>query len=143
MSTKIAVSSQNKKTISGHAGKCRHFFVYTVDEQGNYEKESLQLEKDKTLHVSFQESATDNAIFDMDIFLTQSLGQSAIQKLAAKDVKAYIIQEEDPDTAIKKLIEGTLKAYSNVDHHHEHSHDHGHEHGHAGCNCGGGGHHHH
>lgn len=145
MHTKIAISSQNKKTITGHAGNCNHFFIYTVDTEGNYEKESLKLEKGNTLHDSFQGTAGHNPIFDMDIFLTQSIGKSAIQKLEEKKVRTYIIEESNPETAINKLIEGTLKAFSNEgQHHHDHEHGHGHDHGHghAGCNCGGGHHHH-
>jgi predicted Fe-Mo cluster-binding NifX family protein len=132
MSTKIAVSSQNKKTITGHAGKCLHFFIYNVNSEGNFEKESLTLEKDNSLHEGIHGINRAHPIFDMDILLTLSIGSGAIQKLATKGVTAYNIQENDPDMAIKLLIEGTLKVYSN----HSHSHE-GHQHGHAGCNCGG------
>ncbi len=140
MHTKIAISSQDKKTITGHAGKCRNFVIYTVDTEGNYTTKPLNLEKGEALHDSFQGTSQSNPIFDMDIFLTQSIGQGAIEKLATKNVRTYIIEETDPETAINKLIEGTLKAFSNVGHHHDHEHGHDHGQGHAGCNCGGGHH---
>ena len=28
---KIAVTSQNRKTVTGHAGKCRKFWIYEVE----------------------------------------------------------------------------------------------------------------
>lgn len=137
MSTTIAISIQKNNTISGHAGKCRRFTVYTVDTEGNYTHELLELNKGEALHDALHGDVQTNAIFDMDILLTQSLGQAAIEKLAIKDVRAYVIKEEDPETAIKKLIDGTLQAHAGAEHQHQ-GHDHGHNHGHAGCNCGGG-----
>jgi len=152
MNTKIAISSNKKGTITEHAGKCSFFYVYTIDSEGKYTKDTLELEKGQRLHDSFENTATENPIFDMDMLLTQSLGQGAIENLATKNVKAYIIQETDPDTAINKLIEGTLKAYvSDNQHHHEHnnnnccssdSNDHDHNHKEHSCGCGNGGHHH-
>jgi predicted Fe-Mo cluster-binding NifX family protein len=137
MLTKIAISSQNKRTITGHAGKCHHFYIYTIDENGNFEKESLTLEKGNALHDSFHgDGNPKNPIFEMDIFLTESIGQGAIQKLTGYGVRTHIIKETDPDTAIKKLIEGTLQAYASTPHEHNHNHDH--QHGEGGCkNCGG------
>ena len=131
MITKIAISSQNKKTVTGHAGRCRNFFIYSVDQEGKYEKESVSFEKDNTLHEGIHTTGK-HPLFDMDIILTLELGQGAIKALESKGVRVYMIQEEDPDTAIKKLIEGTLKAYVAPE---------AHAHGHAGCNCGGGGEH--
>ena len=138
MQTKVAVSSQNKRTITGHAGKCYHFYIYTIEEDGSYQKESLKLEKGNSLHDVLHGPVENHPIFEMDILLTQSIGQGAVQKLASKNLRAHNIQEEDPDTAIKKLIEGTLQAYASAPHDHSHHHHHHHEHGEGGCsNCGG------
>ena len=94
------------------------------------------MEKGKRLHDSLHGEGLENPIFDMDMLLTHGIGQGAVEKLAAKNVKAYIIQETDPDTAINKLIDGTLKAYVSDNEHQSGDH--------AGCNCtcGGGGHSH-
>jgi predicted Fe-Mo cluster-binding NifX family protein len=54
------------------------------------------------------------------------------------NVAAYVIQEKDPDTAVEKLLNGTLEAFEPDSHHHDH-HEHVHE-GSCGGNCGG--HHH-
>lgn len=135
MQTKIAITANKKEAITGHAGKCPFFYVYTINSDGKYTKDSLELEKGQRLHDSFSNDSADNPIFEMDMLLTQSLGQGAIEKLASKNVKAYIIQETDPDTAISKLVSGTLKAYVS-------DNEHQHEGGGCNCTCGGGGHHH-
>ncbi len=137
MDTKIAITSNKKGTIIGHAGKCAFYYIYTIDSEGNFKKDSLELEKGKRLHDSLDEEGSENPIFDMNMILTHGIGQGAVEKLAAKSVKAYIIQETDPDTAINKLIEGTLKAYVS-----DNQHNNGHDHAGCNCTCGGGGHSH-
>lgn len=134
MSTKVAVTSQDKKTITGHAGKCRHFYIYTIDTEGNFKKDLIDLSKNETLHHTFHDDPSANPhnyLYDMDIILTQSMGQGAINRLATQNVTVYAIQETDPEIAIKKLIEGTLEAFAPVSNHKSHT----------SCNCGG--HHHH
>ncbi len=135
MQTKVAVSSQNKRTITGHAGKCYHFYLYTIAADGTYTKESLELEKGNSLHDVLHGSTQDHPIYKADMLLTQSIGAGAVQKLALKQVAAHNILESDPDTAIQKLIEGTLQAVAPAEHQHNHEH---HHHGGGGCkNCGG------
>ena len=117
MNTKVAISSQNKKTITGHAGKCLHFYIYTIKEDGNFDKELIHLEKNETLSYTFHEDKTPspfNYLFDMDILLTLQIGQGGVLRLAKQNVTAYMVQEKNPDTAIKKLIEGTLEAIAPV-----------------------------
>ncbi len=136
MYTHIAISSKDKKNITGHAGKCNHFFVFKVDKNANIIRENLTLEKGNLLHDALHGTNDDHPLFKMDIILTQSVGQSAIDKLESKDIKAYIIRETDPDIAIHKLIKGTLEAMAPAAHQHHHDHGHDHHHGHAGCTCG-------
>jgi len=59
-------------------------------------------------------------IFDADILLAAQIGQGAINRLAQKNVRAYITRQTDPDTAIKELIEGTLKVVDMSTSTHEH-----------------------
>ena len=117
MITKVAISSLNKKLITAHAGKCRNFYIYTLKSTGEYTKKLISLKRNETLHYTFHDDKTPNPhnyLFDMDILLTQGIGQGAILNLAKQNVTVYTIQETDPDIAIKKLIEGTLEAIAPV-----------------------------
>lgn len=138
MITKVAITSEDKSTISGHIGKCNHFFVYEIDDNGSFTKSSLELNENQILHYSFHEDPSpepQNPLFEMNMILANDLGEGAVNNLARQRVAAHQIMEQDPDEAIKKLVEGTLQAYRVGDHHH---------HGGGGCGCGsGGGHHHH
>jgi predicted Fe-Mo cluster-binding NifX family protein len=134
MSTRVAITAQNKKKISGHAGHCKNYLVYTIDDSGSYTHKLITLEDNETLHYTFHDDPSPkphNIIFDMDVLLTQGIGQGAINRLAERNVTAYIIEEEEPEIAIKKLIDGTLEAFAPVNHRDSH-----------GC-CGHGHHRHH
>jgi predicted Fe-Mo cluster-binding NifX family protein len=130
MKTIVAVASQNKKIIFEHAGKCRNFIIYTINDDIVESKKILELEKDETLHnASHNENKTfTSTLFDVDILLTRGIGNGLIQKLARQNVACYKIEETDPDTAIDKLIKGTLEAVAPVSH----------EKSGCNCNCGGG-----
>lgn len=126
MKTIVAVTSQNKKTIFEHAGKCRNFFIYTIDTDVIVNKKLLELSREETLHAHFNKEINDNpksVLFDIDILLTRGIGNGAIQKLARRNVICYKIEETDPDTAITKLINGTLEAVSPISYNT------------SGCNC--------
>jgi len=140
MSTKVAITVQDKLNITGHAGHCEFFFLYEIDEEGNINKSSIEINESETLHNFLHgniASFPNHFINNVDILLTQGIGQGAINKLMNHQVVTYIIHENNPDIAIQKLIEGTLESYGSANDHNGSQ---------AGCNCGGGhdhGHHHH
>lgn len=145
MITKVAITSEDKSTISGHIGTCNHFFVYEIDDNGSFTRSSLELNENQILHYSFHEDTStepQNPLFEMNMILTTKLGEGAFNNLARHRVAAHQIMEENPDEAIQKLVEGTLQAYRVGDHHHHgggccggggsHQHDHD---NHGGCGC--------
>ena len=133
MKTLVAVTSQNKKDITGHAGHCRVFYMYSIENDEIIKKDLLELKKEEVLHeILHADKPVRSELFDADIMLTGGIGGGAVQKLATHNVACYIVEEKDPDVAIEKLIKGVLEAYAPVSHK-------------GGCNCGhdhGHGHHH-
>jgi len=119
MKTTVAITSQNKKTITKHAGECRNYLIYTIEKDLVSGKKVIELQDNEILKYTFHEDKSENPknlLFDVDILLTGSIGQGGINKLANQNVTAYIIEEKDPDIAIDKLIKGTLEAFSPVSH---------------------------
>jgi predicted Fe-Mo cluster-binding NifX family protein len=49
---KIAVASQNRKEITGHTGRCRKFWIYTIDIDVIAAKEILELPNEQFFHAS-------------------------------------------------------------------------------------------
>lgn len=123
MKLKVGITAQNRKTISEHAGKCRNFFIYDIDNKIT-NKYLLELTKEEVLHEVLHTPNSSSLLFDLDILLTRGIGYGAIQKLARHNVTCYKIEETDPDKALEKLLNGTLEAVAPVG---SHSCNHDHE----------------
>ena len=64
----IAISSQNRKTITGHAGKCRNFWIYTVECGQVKGRHLVELPLEQSFHASHHEFATPLA--DINVLIT-------------------------------------------------------------------------
>ncbi|MDH3322289.1 MAG: hypothetical protein OEM04_04815 [Flavobacteriaceae bacterium] len=119
MKTIVAITSQNKKTISKHAGKCQNYYIYTIENYQVTGKDFIELQADEILKNTFHQEKNKqpkNLLFDVDILLTGGMGSKGIELLAKQNVTAYVIKEKDPEIAIDKLIKGTLEAMAPVSH---------------------------
>ena len=100
---KIGASSQNFRTITGHAGKARRFFVYELREDGIYELERIDLPKGMALH-SF--SGTEHPLFDLDILVTAGCGEGFMRRMALHDVQVVSTADTGPKATVEKLLAG-------------------------------------
>ncbi len=101
---KIGVTSQNFKTITGHAGKTRRFLVFSESLQGEwYESQRIDLPKDHSMH-EFKGGA--HPLDDLDVLITGSCGEGFIRKLNSRGVKVIATSETDPSYAVNRIIEG-------------------------------------
>lgn len=110
---KIAVASQNRRTISGHAGKVSRFYIYTINDKTKdiVDRELLSLSKEDILHNRFHESNNPWAphpIFDVDLVITGGAGPGFINRLAIQSTEVIITSENDPDAAIRMFFSGSL-----------------------------------
>jgi predicted Fe-Mo cluster-binding NifX family protein len=128
---KIAVTSQNRKTVTGHAGKCRKFWVYEVEDNVVQGKKLLELSLEQSFHESNQ--AAPHPLDEVNVLISGGMGQGLQFRLKQKGIQALSTAETDPDQAIQRWLAGTLDELpaETHDHSHEHEHDHGHGHGHA------------
>lgn len=101
---KIAVTSQNFKTITSHAGKTRRFIIFESDSDGGNlaEVSRLDLPKDMSMH---EFHGTDHPLDEMDVLITGSCGSGFINRMAAKNVKVV--------TTSQTAIEETVRSYVN------------------------------
>lgn len=115
---KIAVTSQNFRTITQHAGKSRRFLIYERDEATGAARETarLDLPKEMSMHEFRGEK---HPVFEMDYLITASGGRGFIQRMAREGVEVIVTGEQDPLTAVQALIEGRpLAAPAPHDHDH-------------------------
>jgi len=123
---KIAVTSQNRKTITGHAGKCRKFWVYELQGQEIKGKNLLEL----TLEQSFHESAHDqpHPLDGVAVLISGGMGFGLQNRLKQKGILALATSETDPDSAITAWLNGILPEVAPEAHEHDHGHGHHHDH---------------
>ena len=121
---KIAVTSQNRRTITEHAGKCRKFWIYHVNQGQTTQRELREL----ALEQSFHESSPDqpHPLDDVQVLITASMGPGLQQRLAVKGITALMTAETDPDRAVAAYLQGTLEqgtgACEHGAHHSRHHH---------------------
>jgi len=138
MELNVAITSQNKKTVFEHAGKCTRFLVYQIKNNELINKSIIEITKEESLHNYFHNDATDtrikNPLKGVNMLLTGGIGDGAIRKLAQVGIDTHLIEEKDPDLAIEKLLNGTLAAKRsgncNCSCGGEHNHNHKHKHHH-------------
>jgi predicted Fe-Mo cluster-binding NifX family protein len=103
---KIAVCSQNLRTVTAHAGHCRRFMVFDVAEDQVSQPVMLELSIEQTLHE--MAGSAPHPFDGLHILLAGSMGQCARNKLADRGILGLITDEEDPQEAVQRYLRGEL-----------------------------------
>lgn len=122
---KIAVTSQNRKTVTGHAGKCRKFWIYETDGAEVTGKALLELPMDQSFHESHGQP---HPLDDANALICGGMGQGLADRLKAKGIQGLITTETDPDCAVAAFLAGRLPVGEPESHEEGHEHHHGHHH---------------
>jgi predicted Fe-Mo cluster-binding NifX family protein len=134
---RIAVTSQNFRTVTGHAGRARRFIVFEADAgQPAREIERLDLDTDMAIHGYNHEAA--HPLDSMQVLITGGAGEGFVRHLAARGVMVVATPETDPQLAVEAFFAGRVMSASEAcNHDHsdlgEDSHD---DSGHS-CGCHG------
>ncbi len=126
LDTKIAVASQNRKTITGHAGKCRKFWVYEVADREITTKNLLELPIEQSFHAS--DHAVPHPLDGINVLICGGLGSGLQNRLKRKGILAVATAETNPDQAVAAWLSGSLVELA-PDAHVGHEHGQGHGHG--------------
>lgn len=101
---KIAVTSQNFRTITPHAGKSRRFLIFTPDGQGGVrEVERLDLPLEMSIH---EFRGDQHPLFAVNAVITGSCGAGFMQRLGAHGVTVLATAETDPAKAAAAYLAG-------------------------------------
>lgn len=131
---RIAVTSQNFRTITPHAGKTRRFLVFeAAPGRPPVETGRIDLDREMTMH-EFRDRDGAHPLDAMDALITGSAGEGFVRKLGARGVRVVVTGETDPQQAIADLLRGEIKPPNPHDcSSHDHgNHDDGH-HDHGEC----------
>ncbi|MCG8427186.1 MAG: nitrogen fixation protein [Chromatiales bacterium] len=122
---KIGITSQNFRTITGHAGKARRFIIFESNENGTAaECERWNLAREMSMH-EYRGEGSDHPIAQLDVLITAGCGQGFKNRLAGLGVKVIPTSSSDPQAAAQALLAGeTLPppAPSKGHDHHPHKH---------------------
>ena len=134
---KVAVTSQNFRTVTGHAGMTRRFIVYDAGTAaGVAELTRLDLDREQAFH-GFAGGA--HPIDGVEVLLTAGCGEGFVAKMAARGIRVVRTGQADPVAAVAELLRGEVTPAPPGEHgHHDHDHEHEHGHGQGSCGCGGG-----
>lgn len=103
---KIAVCSQNRKTVTEHAGKCRKFWIYEV-QQGEVKGRSLlELPLEQALHSS--PPGAPHPLDTVDVLIGAGMGSGLQQRLAQRGIRGVVSTETQPDQAVAAFLAGGL-----------------------------------
>jgi predicted Fe-Mo cluster-binding NifX family protein len=126
---KIAVTSQNRKAITGHAGKCRKFWLYDVDGIQIQRKQLIELALEQSFHEVAHASPVAAATHPLDgiqLLIAGGLGRGLQNRLKHQGIEAIATAETDPDQAVAAWLAGTLVEIDAEAHEgggHDHHHD--------------------
>jgi len=104
---KIAVTSQNRKAVTEHAGRCRKFWVFNIENNKIVKEKLLELPKEQSFHDS---SPNENhPLDDIDVLISGGMGQGLIKRLERKTIMGLITNESEPKRAVELYLNGSLE----------------------------------
>jgi predicted Fe-Mo cluster-binding NifX family protein len=113
---KIAVTSQNRKNVTEHAGRCRKFWIFETDNNAIIDKQLLELPKEQAFHDASPHDP--HPLDDMDVLIAGGMGQGLVARLGKKGIKGLVTSETDPETAVSLYLDGTLSSEPPCSHSH-------------------------
>ncbi|MFZ1414442.1 MAG: NifB/NifX family molybdenum-iron cluster-binding protein [Defluviicoccus sp.] len=138
---RLAVTSQNFRTVTPHAGRARRFLVFEAENGGEpREVDRLDLAKELAMHEWHGSGA--HPLDAIDVLIAGSFGEGFGQRMAARGIVAVRTDKADPLEAVKDYLAGKHDpAAPSCDEGHQHRHQHQHQHAHAEAQGHADGHH--
>lgn len=100
---RLAVASQDFRTVTPHAGKTRRFVVYAVEPfQEPVEVDRLDLPKEMTLHEFHGDHG--HPLYTVDVVIAGLFGEGFKRRMARHGIIAECTEESDPAKAVKDFL---------------------------------------
>ena len=113
---RIAVTSQNFRSVTGHAGRARRFIVFEANGRDSpREIERLDLDAGMTIH-GF-DPRSKHPLDSMNVLITGGSGEGFIRHMAARGVRVVATAESDPALAVDAFLAGRVMSASSHGHH--------------------------
>jgi predicted Fe-Mo cluster-binding NifX family protein len=131
LNMRIAVTSQNRREITEHAGRCRKFWMYDVSDGVVLDRVLVELDKESSFHDSSPHES--HPLDGIEVLISGGMGDGLRTRLARRGIQALVTPERDPEIAVQAWLAGRLSLGE------PHAHSHGADHPAAehACACGG------
>ena len=103
----IAVCSQNRKTVTDHAGKCRKFWVYRIRGGQVAEKTLLELPIEQSFHET--PANEPHPLDGVHVLIAGSMGDGLKQRLIQRGIRGLVTDLQDPDEVVAVFLERALR----------------------------------
>lgn len=124
---KIAVGTQDNRSVATHGGRTRRFLVFEVEAgRDPIEESQIELAEDEVLHLCGD--GRPHPIDAVSVVITGASGPGFVAHMRRRGIEPVTTLESDPAQAIRDWFAGTVKTAPPPAHPHEH-HD-GHHDGH-------------
>lgn len=101
---KIAVTSQNFTTVTGHAGMARRFIVFSrAADSAPAEVARLDLAPEMAFH-GF--AGGPHPLDGVDAIVTESAGSGFVRKMQERGIRVVMTHQSDPLTAVADILAG-------------------------------------
>lgn len=105
---KIAISSQNFRTVTGHAGRARRFLVYNVGTDSTV-IEATRLDLPIYMSMHDFDDRRPHPLDEAKILITGGAGDGFVHRMMRRGIRVVTTAETDPETAVHAFLAGCLK----------------------------------
>ena len=107
---KIAIASDDKKTISHHFGKALGFVVFEIENNKVIKQEYKEnIGKNNGECGSCNHSTMINNIKDCEVVISYGMGQKIYDDLTKNKIKPIVTEEQNVKIALEQFLKNDLK----------------------------------
>ena len=102
---KVAITSENGKTICGHTGECPGFLMYKLNPDQTIDLQYIKLSESQMLK-NMQGSISshpEHPLYGIDAFVTQSMSTWLMERLKKENINVVQTTETEPLNALNAL----------------------------------------
>ena len=100
---RFAVTSQNFRTVTGHAGRARRFLVFETQEDGvPVEVGRLALDREQSIHEAGARGA--HPLDGTNVLLSTGFAGHFVEVMAQRGIEAALTDRDDPAEAVRDFL---------------------------------------
>lgn len=107
---RIAVASSDFQSVSGHAGRAKHWLIFTADAAGAVSPpQRVELPADQVIH-HVEENGQPHPLDGVDVVITTSAGEGFVKHMGKRGATVAMTAEKDAAKAVRDYLGQTLSA---------------------------------